>query len=102
MKKLINNPNDVVTEMLLGLSKSHPELVYSNDGLEVIYRKEKKQNKVGLVSGGGSGHEPAHAGYVGKGMLDAAVCGDIHPRKSSVPHRIWKRFRTDCPRFSGS
>ncbi len=86
MKKLINNPNDVVTEMLLGLSKSHPELVYSNDGLEVIYRKEKKQNKVGLVSGGGSGHEPAHAGYVGKGMLDAAVAGNVFASPS--PDRI--------------
>ncbi len=86
MKKLINNPNEVVTDMLLGLAKSNPNLVYSNDGLEVISRKEKKQNKVGLVSGGGSGHEPAHAGFVGKGMLDAAVAGNVFASPS--PDRI--------------
>lgn len=86
MKKLINNPSDVVTEMLLGLSKSNPNLVYSNDGLEVISRKVKKVNKVGLVSGGGSGHEPAHAGYVGTGMLDAAVAGNVFASPS--PDRI--------------
>ncbi|MEG0912529.1 MAG: dihydroxyacetone kinase subunit DhaK [Oscillospiraceae bacterium] len=86
MKKLINNPSDVVTEMLTGLAKSNPNLVYSNDGLEVISRKEKKVNKVGLISGGGSGHEPAHAGYVGKGMLDAAVAGNVFASPS--PDRI--------------
>ena len=72
--------------MLLGLSKSNPNLVYSNDGLEVISRKVKKVNKVGLVSGGGSGHEPAHAGYVGTGMLDAAVAGNVFASPS--PDRI--------------
>lgn len=86
MKKLINNPNSVVTEMLLGLSKSNPKLVYSNDGLEVISRRDKKQGKVGLISGGGSGHEPAHAGYVGYGMLDAAVAGNVFASPS--PDRI--------------
>ncbi|MEG1651342.1 MAG: dihydroxyacetone kinase subunit DhaK, partial [Oscillospiraceae bacterium] len=74
------------TEMLTGLAKSNPNLVYSNDGLEVISRKEKKVNKVGLISGGGSGHEPAHAGYVGKGMLDAAVAGNVFASPS--PDRI--------------
>lgn len=86
MKKLINNPNEVVTEMLLGLSKSNPDLLYSGDGLEVISRREKKKNKVGLISGGGSGHEPAHAGFVGKGMLDAAVSGNVFASPS--PDRI--------------
>lgn len=86
MKKLINNPNSVVTEMLLGLSKSNPKLVYNNDGLEVISRRDKKQGKVGLISGGGSGHEPAHAGYVGYGMLDAAVAGNVFASPS--PDRI--------------
>lgn len=86
MKKLINDPNEVVTEMLQGLAKSHPELLYSGQGLEVISRREKKKGKVGLVSGGGSGHEPAHAGFVGKGMLDAAVSGNVFA--SPGPDRI--------------
>lgn len=86
MKKLINNPNDVVTEMLQGLAKSNPKILYSQQGLEVISRREKKKRKVGLVSGGGSGHEPAHAGFVGKGMLDAAVSGNVFASPS--PDRI--------------
>ena len=86
MKKLINNPNEVVTEMLQGLAKSNSKLLYSGNGLEVISRKEKKEGKVGLVSGGGSGHEPAHAGFVGKGMLDAAVSGNVFASPS--PDRI--------------
>lgn len=86
MKKLINNPNEVITQMLQGLAKSNPKLLYSENGLEVISRKEKKKGKVGLVSGGGSGHEPAHAGFVGKGMLDAAVSGNVFASPS--PDRI--------------
>ena len=86
MKKIINNPNDVVTEMLQGLVKANPQLEYFK-GLEVIAKKEKVK-KVGLVSGGGSGHEPAHAGYVGKGMLDAAVSGNVFASPS--PDRILK------------
>ena len=86
MKKIINNPNDVVSEMLMGLAKANPDVEYLGEGIEVIARKEKKQGKVGLVSGGGSGHEPAHAGYVGKGMLDAAVAGNVFASPS--PDRI--------------
>lgn len=86
MKKIINNPNNVVSEALLGLAKACPELKYT-ENLEVISRKEKGK-KVGLVSGGGSGHEPAHAGYVGKGMLDAAVAGNVF--SSPSPDRIIK------------
>lgn len=86
MKKLINHPHEVVTDMLSGLAAAHPELVYSGAGLEVIARREKKHNKVGLVSGGGSGHEPSHAGYVGVGMLDAAVAGNVFA--SPGPDRI--------------
>jgi phosphoenolpyruvate---glycerone phosphotransferase subunit DhaK len=86
MKKIINHPNNVVSEALLGLSKAYPELKYT-ENLEVISRKEKRK-KVGLVSGGGSGHEPAHAGYVGKGMLDAAVAGNVF--SSPSPDRIIK------------
>lgn len=86
MKKIINNPDHVVSEMLEGMAKAHPELVYFPE-LEVIARREKGK-KVGLVSGGGSGHEPAHAGYVGKGMLDAAVAGNVF--SSPSPDRIIK------------
>lgn len=87
MKKIINQPNDVVSEMLQGIEKAYPELVYF-EGAEVIARRKKSPNKVGLVSGGGSGHEPAHAGYVGPGMLDAAVAGNVFASPS--PDRILK------------
>ena len=86
MKKIINDPNQVVTEMLQGLAKANPDVVYAGEGVEVISRKEKKNGKVGVISGGGSGHEPAHAGYVGKGMLDAAVAGNVFASPS--PDRI--------------
>lgn len=71
MKKIINDPNNVVGDMLKGMQISNPNIIYNSEK-DVIARKIKS-NKVGLVSGGGSGHEPAHAGYVGYGMLDAAV-----------------------------
>ena len=81
MKKIINDPDDVVSEMLEGFAKANPELVYF-PGAEVIAKRDK-ESKVGLVSGGGSGHEPAHAGYVGKGMLDAAVAGNVFASPSA-------------------
>lgn len=84
MKKIINSPDNVVEEMLRGLALSNPAVIYS-EGLGVISRKTKS-SKVGIVSGGGSGHEPAHAGYVGKGMLDAAVAGNVF--SSPDPDRI--------------
>lgn len=87
MKKLINDPDNVVSEMLTGIEKVHKELVYHKE-LEVISRKDQDKKKVGVVSGGGSGHEPAHAGYVGYGMLDAAVSGNIFASPS--PDRIIK------------
>ncbi len=86
MKKLINKPEDVVSEMLQGIAKAHPELNYTPE-LEVISRKEMG-NQVGIVSGGGSGHEPAHAGYVGEGMLSAAVSGNVFASPS--PDRVLK------------
>jgi dihydroxyacetone kinase-like protein len=86
MKKIINNPNDVVSEMLEGFAKANPEVEYIHEA-EVIARR-RKGSKVGLVSGGGSGHEPAHAGYVGEGMLDAAVAGNVFASPS--PDRVLK------------
>lgn len=86
MKKIINDPCNVVSEMLRGMAKAHKDIIYC-ENFEVICRKITK-TKVGLVSGGGSGHEPAHAGYVGEGMLDAAVAGNVFASPS--PDRILK------------
>ncbi|NCE63780.1 dihydroxyacetone kinase subunit DhaK [Pseudoflavonifractor sp. 524-17] len=86
MKKIINAPDRVVSDMLSGLAAANPNVCYDSEG-EVIYRKAKG-DKVGLVSGGGSGHEPSHAGYVGRGMLDAAVAGNVFA--SPDPARILK------------
>ncbi|MGL6184452.1 MAG: dihydroxyacetone kinase subunit DhaK [Clostridium chrysemydis] len=77
MKKLINNPNEVLQDMMDGMVFAHQEYLKKLDNFDVIVRKDQKKDKVSLVSGGGSGHEPAHAGYVGYGMLDAAVCGSV-------------------------
>lgn len=77
MKKLINDPKSVVIEMCQGMVKAFPENLALDEEFMVISRKNPNKNKVNLISGGGSGHEPAHAGFVGRGMLDAAVCGDV-------------------------
>ena len=86
MKKIINAIPDIVTEMLDGVAAAHPETLRRLEGQSVIVRKEIRADKVTLVSGGGSGHEPAHAGYVGTGMLDAAVAGEVFT--SPTPDRI--------------
>lgn len=91
MKKIINNPNDVVSDMVSGMIQAFPEELEQIDGTMVIKRKELSSNKVGLVSGGGSGHEPAHAGYVGKGMLDAAVAGEVFT--SPTPDQILEAIK---------
>ena len=78
MKKLINKPEDVVTEALHGIAAAHPDLVRVQFNPNVIVRADAPvQGKVGLVSGGGSGHEPMHGGFVGPGMLDAACPGEV-------------------------
>ncbi len=78
MKKLINKPDDVVTEALAGLAAAHADLVRVQFNPNVIVRADAPvQGKVGLVSGGGSGHEPMHGGFVGPGMLDAACPGEV-------------------------
>jgi len=77
MKKLINDPADVVSEALLGIEAAHPDLRVDH-GQKIIYRGDApRPGKVGLISGGGSGHEPLHGGFVGLGMLDAACCGEV-------------------------
>lgn len=83
MKKIINTPESFVYDMCHGLAKAHPELEFV-EKYKVVKKKEINREKVTLISGGGSGHEPAHAGFVGKGMLDAAVCGDVFASPSQI------------------
>ena len=78
----MNNAENIVVQMCKGFVLAHPELSF-NEAHKIISRKEKHQN-VALISGGGSGHEPAHAGFVGTGMLDAAVCGDVFASPSQI------------------
>ena len=77
MKKFINRPEDVERQVVDGYVKSYPALIHKV-GDDVVVRTHRKRGKVALVSGGGMGHEPAHLGYVGTGMLDAAVGGAIY------------------------
>lgn len=77
MKKLINDPNNVVLDSLKGVAAAHPEVRVDFEH-QVVFRADgPKPGKVGVISGGGSGHEPLHGGYVGTGMLDAAVAGQV-------------------------
>jgi dihydroxyacetone kinase-like protein len=86
MKKLINDPADVVSEALRGMALAHPELRVDHTN-RIVYRGDAPvAGKVGLVSGGGSGHEPLHGGFVGRGMLDAACAGEIFT--SPVPDQM--------------
>lgn len=86
MKKLINDPGDVVRESLEGFALAHADLVRLNtDPLYLIRVEGPTPGKVGLVSGGGSGHEPLHGGFVGRGMLDAAVPGAVFTSPTPDP-----------------
>ncbi|ORA33899.1 dihydroxyacetone kinase subunit DhaK [Mycobacterium aquaticum] len=86
MKKLINDPADVVAESLRGMALAHPELRVDHAN-RIVYRGDAPvAGKVGLISGGGSGHEPLHAGFVGRGMLDAACAGEVFT--SPVPDQM--------------
>ena len=77
MKKLINAPGHVLAESLDGFAHAHHDLVVLGEGRKFVRRRVMKAGKVGLISGGGSGHEPMHAGFVGHGMLDAACPGNV-------------------------
>ena len=78
MKKLINDPSDYVDEMLDGMLAAYPDRLRRLDGTKVLVRSDAPvDGKVGVVSGGGSGHEPTHAGYIGDGMLDGAAAGEV-------------------------
>ena len=91
MKKIINKPENVVTEMLDGLAYVHNDLVHRLEGFDIIVRNEQTASQVGLISGGGSGHEPAHAGFVGDGMLSAAIAGAVFT--SPTPDQILEAIK---------
>src|SRR6266436_2585722 len=87
MKKLINKPENVVKEALAGMQAAHADLLRVDIEQQIIVRKDApKQGKVGVISGGGSGHEPMHGGFVGPGMLDAACPGAVFT--SPVPDQV--------------
>ncbi len=95
MKKIMNTPESFVYDMCHGLAAAHPELEFV-EKFKIVKKKEINDEKVSLISGGGSGHEPAHAGFVGKGMLDAAVCGDVFASPSQVQvYNAIKKCATD-------
>ena len=95
MKKIMNTPESFVYDMCHGLAAAHPELEFV-EKFKIVKKVEINEDKVSLISGGGSGHEPAHAGFVGKGMLDAAVCGDVFASPSQVQvYNSIKKCATD-------
>ncbi len=87
MRKFLNDPSAVVKESLKGLAAAHPDLLRYDVANQIIVRKDApKKGKVALISGGGSGHEPLHGGFVGLGMLDAAAPGEVFT--SPVPGQM--------------
>ncbi|RLF83278.1 dihydroxyacetone kinase subunit DhaK [Thermococci archaeon] len=93
MKKLINNPENVVKEMLEGMVAAYPDLIKVHFSPNFIYRADSPvKGKVALISGGGSGHEPLHGGYVGRGMLDAACPGEVFT--SPTPDQMYEAAKT--------
>ena len=91
MKKFINDAALVEEQMILGMVKAYPGHLRKLDCGNVVVRTEKKDGKVALISGGGSGHEPAHGGFVGTGMLDAAVAGAVFT--SPTPDQIYEGIK---------
>lgn len=91
MKKFMNGAEQVEDQMIQGMVKAYPQYLRKLECGNVVVRSEKKENKVALISGGGSGHEPAHGGYVGKGMLDAAVAGAVFT--SPTPDQVYEGIK---------
>lgn len=91
MKKIINAVDQVENQMIAGMVKAFPQYVTKLDCGNVVVRTDKKEGKVALISGGGSGHEPAHGGYVGEGMLDAAVAGAVFT--SPTPDQVYEGIK---------
>lgn len=93
MQRIINNPNDVVNDMINGFIKAHKDIVEKTENNRVLkYKKAPIKNKVGIVTGGGSGHKPAFIGYIGENMIDAVAIGEIF---SSPPAKaFYDAFKT--------
>ncbi|MDR3592510.1 MAG: dihydroxyacetone kinase subunit DhaK [Negativicutes bacterium] len=91
MKKIINRPEEVVEEMLQGAVLAHPRYLRRLEGFNVLVRADGPTKKVALVSGGGSGHEPSHGGFVGRGMLDGAVAGAVFT--SPTPDQVFEAVK---------
>lgn len=92
MKKIINQPENIVDEMLKGMAYAHPQYLKKLEGFHVLLRKDAPVvGEVAIVSGGGSGHEPSHGGYVGEGMLTAAVAGEVFT--SPTPDQILEAIK---------
>jgi len=93
MKKILNDPKDVVPEMVDGLVRAYPQYLTQLPDTTAMVRSDQASmvGKVGIVSGGGSGHEPSHAGFVGKGMLSAAVAGQVFT--SPTPDQIYAAIK---------
>ena len=91
MKKIINAVDQVENQMIEGMVKAYPQYLKKLDCGNVVVRSSRKEGKVALISGGGSGHEPAHGGYVGEGMLDAAVDGAVFT--SPTPDQIYEGIK---------
>lgn len=83
MKKILNQPSEAVKEMAQWMLLSLPGVIL-DDNYNFFYKSHLNKDKVTLVSGGGSGHEPAHVGYIGEGMLDVAICGDVFASPSQI------------------
>ncbi len=115
MKKIINTPEAVVNDMCKGLIRANSQLEFV-EKYRIVKKKEINKDKVTLISGGGSGHEPAHAGFVGTGMLDVAICGDVFASPSIMQIYngivkteskkgtllIVKNYSGDCMNFNGA
>ncbi len=91
MKKFINAVDKVEDQMIQGMVKAYPQYLRKLDCGNVVVRASRKEGKVALISGGGSGHEPAHGGYVGEGMLDAAVAGAVFT--SPTPDQVYEGIK---------
>ena len=88
MKKFINKVENVEAEMISGLLKANPKYLNKVDNYNVLVRANKKEDKVAIITGGGSGHEPGYAGYIGEGMADAVAAGAIYT--SPTPDQIYE------------
>lgn len=91
MKKVVNAPANVVSEMIEGMVLAFPDYVRKIDSADVMVRANAKKGNVALISGGGSGHEPSHAGFIGHGMLDAGVCGAVFT--SPTPDAVFEAIK---------